>query len=326
MFGLAKKASFDKRFIGPALHLAVLTIPTGLLAAKEIQQSIVDSESKKKEIRKPLNMLNSRKEKTQAVRTAFQDQFSHLNIPDIDNNKTEITVGRSMFPWKDNYDAHIFLYDKNGEAVSDWDSYDAKVYRDKSKDYTGYVDMVFTRDNMQGKGIGRTVENKMVDAFRELGASKSKLMPAFDGPYVWAKKRFGYKISPEDKAKFLKMYEKWSKKNKVPFKDLGDDLSKYPDEFLKDGVVQYPWRTIHYEKGLDKAADEVITGLVKLARRSPEFETLQRSYTRDGLHYGVSISKDKDGYFAHTHRARSKSYPTVEAIPVSKLKFVDSTG
>lgn len=58
-------------------------------------------------------------------------------------------------------------------------------------------------------------------------------------------------------------------------------------------------------------------GLAKLA---------STGYTRDGIHYGVSISKDKDGYYAHTHRARSKSYPSVEAIPASKLKFIDSTG
>lgn len=56
-------------------------------------------------------------------------------------------------------------------------------------------------------------------------------------------------------------------------------------------------------------------GLAKLA-----------SYTKDGVTYGVSIKQDKDGYYATTHRARSKSYPTPEQIPASKLKFIDSTG
>lgn len=50
------------------------------------------------------------------------------------------------------------------------------------------------------------------------------------------------------------------------------------------------------------------------------------SYTRDGVEYGVSLSKDDEGHYVKTHRARSKSYPTPEAIPVKDLKFIDSTG
>lgn len=38
-----------------------------------------------------------------------------------------------------------------------------------------------------------------------------------------------------------------------------------------------------------------------------------------------SIGKDKDGYFAYTHRARSKSYPTIAEIPKSKLEFIETT-
>lgn len=41
---------------------------------------------------------------------------------------------------------------------------------------------------------------------------------------------------------------------------------------------------------------------------------------------GVSLGKDKDGYFCYTHRSRSKSYPTPEDIPKSKVDFVESTG
>lgn len=40
----------------------------------------------------------------------------------------------------------------------------------------------------------------------------------------------------------------------------------------------------------------------------------------------VSLKKTKAGYSVHTHRARSKFYPTVSAIPLSKVKFIASTG
>jgi 2'-5' RNA ligase len=41
---------------------------------------------------------------------------------------------------------------------------------------------------------------------------------------------------------------------------------------------------------------------------------------------GVSLKRDKRGYFVHTHRARSKSFPTASAIPKSVIEFIESTG
>jgi len=40
----------------------------------------------------------------------------------------------------------------------------------------------------------------------------------------------------------------------------------------------------------------------------------------------VSLGKDDNGYFVYTHRARSDSYKTPEAIPKSKIEFISSTG
>ena len=45
-----------------------------------------------------------------------------------------------------------------------------------------------------------------------------------------------------------------------------------------------------------------------------------------GSSRGASFAKDKQGYFCYTHRARSKSYPTIKDIPMEKYKFVVSTG
>ena len=35
---------------------------------------------------------------------------------------------------------------------------------------------------------------------------------------------------------------------------------------------------------------------------------------------------DKDGFYIHTHRARSKSYESPEKITEKDIKFIDSTG
>lgn len=41
---------------------------------------------------------------------------------------------------------------------------------------------------------------------------------------------------------------------------------------------------------------------------------------------GCSFAKDNQGIYCYTHRARSKSYESVNKIPKSKVKFVESTG
>lgn len=57
-----------------------------------------------------------------------------------------------------------------------------------------------------------------------------------------------------------------------------------------------------------------------------KFEEVSRTATKNGVKYGCSVGKDKDGYFVYTHRARSKSYASKDKIPVKDLKFIDSTG
>lgn len=78
--------------------------------------------------------------------------------------------------------------------------------------------------------------------------------------------------------------------------------------------------------GLAKVAADYNKKLEALKKRRTGQTEIQHGYDRDGVHYGVSISKDDKGYYAHTHRARSKSYESIDKIPVSKLKFIDGTG
>lgn len=45
-----------------------------------------------------------------------------------------------------------------------------------------------------------------------------------------------------------------------------------------------------------------------------------------GRFSGTSIGEDKNGVYCHTHRARSKSYPSKEKIPQKVVNFIKSTG
>jgi len=40
----------------------------------------------------------------------------------------------------------------------------------------------------------------------------------------------------------------------------------------------------------------------------------------------VSTGKDRKGFFCYTHRCRSDSYPSLEKIPLSVVRFIASTG
>jgi len=45
-----------------------------------------------------------------------------------------------------------------------------------------------------------------------------------------------------------------------------------------------------------------------------------------GRYRGVSIGRDRQGYYATTHRARSKSYPSPGKIPSKTVSWIKSTG
>lgn len=52
--------------------------------------------------------------------------------------------------------------------------------------------------------------------------------------------------------------------------------------------------------------------MAKRTERKEQNKPLQKSITKNGKRYSVGISQDKNGFYAHTHRARSK--------------FIESTG
>lgn len=53
---------------------------------------------------------------------------------------------------------------------------------------------------------------------------------------------------------------------------------------------------------------------------------LEKKIKEAGLPSGFSMGVDKDGYYIHTHRARSKSKATPTGFTNKEIKFVDSTG
>lgn len=61
--------------------------------------------------------------------------------------------------------------------------------------------------------------------------------------------------------------------------------------------------------------------------RITELKVNEITYCRQsGRYRGVSIGRDRNGYFVTTHRARSHSFSSPGTIPASKIKWIRSTG
>jgi hypothetical protein len=112
--------------------------------------------------------------------------------------------------------------------------------------------------------------------------------------------------------KHLKTYEKYIiGEEPVDIKTSIKYLKKLPKE-LKDAASDLV-------KQYSTAKNGKVTGL----ELHPDLvDKIEDGGYPDGFDMGV----DKDGYFVHTHRARSKSYDKPDGIPVKDLKFIDSTG
>ena len=53
---------------------------------------------------------------------------------------------------------------------------------------------------------------------------------------------------------------------------------------------------------------------------------LKKKIKEKELPSGFSMGVDENGYFIHTHRARSKSFKKPESITIKCIKFIDGTG
>lgn len=114
--------------------------------------------------------------------------------------------------------------------------------------------------------------------------------------------------------KYIKLFENFSGKTigkEVRIEDTIKNLKKLPKE-LKEvaiGLVEYS----------TKAKNGKVTGL----QLHPD---LKRKIEEGGYPNGFSMGVDKNGYFIHTHRARSKSHEKPTGITIKEMKFIDSTG
>lgn len=125
-------------------------------------------------------------------------------------------------------------------------------------------------------------------------------------------------------------------------KDLIVGENFYPSfsEFLNETKKEKkdnPWenvkRKVERSKKIPKEMKEKIISLIKKDgiygskyNKKGMVTNLKIPKIKGKSFNGVGLGADKDGFFVHTHRARSKSKPEIEKIPNKDIKFIESTG
>ena len=72
--------------------------------------------------------------------------------------------------------------------------------------------------------------------------------------------------------------------------------------------------------------DRTARGQTKMPATAADYAAFRAQHAGNPHYTGVSLARDAQGVYIHTHRARSKSYPSADLIPTSKVNFVESTG
>lgn len=119
---------------------------------------------------------------------------------------------------------------------------------------------------------------------------------------------------------FFQTFEKFTKVDIEDFKETIMRLKKIPKELKEVAcglIVQYE---ISGEKGISTTAKN---GVITSLNLHPDF---LKKLKENNYPTGFSMGIDKNGYFIHTHRARSKSHESFNKITAKEIKFIDSTG
>lgn len=114
--------------------------------------------------------------------------------------------------------------------------------------------------------------------------------------------------------KHLKRYESFNEaiktKDDKPIRDIISN-TRIPKD-LKEESLKYIINSTYVNKGR----------IFGLGLHPDLLQRIKSNVLPSGFNMGI----DKNGYFIHTHRARSKSKITVDYITEKDIKFIDSTG
>ena len=110
-------------------------------------------------------------------------------------------------------------------------------------------------------------------------------------------------------------------------RELKLEESAYYDKIINESVNDILSRSRGFSKELKDETSKYVNSATTYKKGKFWHLTLPTVITtKYNKARGLGFGADKNGFFVHTHRARSKSKPTPDKIPISAIKFIESTG
>lgn len=175
----------------------------------------------------------------------IKNRIKHLLVFDhvsIDNSRTDIKIKKDEDI--DGFQVVIDIFDYNGKRLNEKfpDSFSFYIL---SKEGKVFFDNSFIFLNVQGKGIGSVIMNKLIDFSSKVGSDIMIIESQDDGRSYWAREEFGFKFTQDTYERVRAEYLKWCENNGEDYQDLGNNPSEYPIAFLLETKFD-----MKYEKDL----------------------------------------------------------------------------
>jgi hypothetical protein len=191
----------------------------------------------------------------------------------------------------------------------------SNVYPDGKKKVTGIVKEVIKSDNGALKYY--VIQDEKTTNSIKVDPLTAELVK--HDPVEYYEDRYNTAVDqPLKRAEKLKKFKKTANEHLVP-ESVDELLEKYDPDADKDVKGK-----VERSKKIPKELKEQIYPLIVNGQTRYNNGIVTR------LKYSESkecdLGADKNGFFVLTHRARSKSYESVDKIPEKDIKFIESTG
>ena len=199
----------------------------------------------------------------------------------------------------------------------------ASALKKMSKDTEKKINSRYKREKLRQKFIVHIISNALKDEHKtEIHRIKALIREYhndMNDPNIPDEVKKQFKADVTELEKILDSYmNDFSDFQNSVHKLINDEISKY--ESKSDDKEEYHKEGFEFFDESKKAYEE-------LKKREDTITSSERAEIkkRFGNSKACSFAKDKDGYYAYTHRCRSKSYPSIDKIPMKDVEFVRST-
>ena len=248
----------------------------------------------------------------------FDKEAAIKKIKDaVSNDKDTFTRQTNQEAFADNF---ARMYGYGPEMISG--------FTKTNKYYDKHLDSRYGKEQARQKIVAELIMASLTSVHKTDMHRAHNLIKEYEAdlrdPQISSKVKVAIQEDLNELNKVVEMYLESSDK-------FSNSLNKMILEELRKGKPNVGASATNTTKSVDKKA-ALTEGAEyfqeKASNKKPHQSLTSEERVISNKRFGkteCSIVKDEDGYFAMTHRARTKSYPSLEALPKAKVDFVSST-